>query len=706
MSVRPALRGFALALAVVCGIRSAAARALLETFDDTGLPPDSSSWVASGSFTNSANGLVWDYTSARGNPQIESGNPALVLRGGSAAQRGTLASQTELTNGIGRISFTAKLASDASNAVIRLDLLADGVFFGTCAPDGGREPVRVETVPTAAPLTAVSSFCISNRGASCVLDDLEIDPFRLFVSLSCGPTNEVPLSREFDVEAELIHASTNVAFSWSISPGFAGGANDWNDPHLTLTPDSEDLGKTFTLTARLEEADDPETFAEASCTFTVTDSMNPRFLDFERLSTVNYETNNGAIVPMRGMNWRWFNVCTSDRRDAKIGEKSARFRHTSQELPAILESQDPFDGVGAVTLHCACFQDNGPVDFELQVCGDGEDWSAAGTFSSRDCHDITNCVFIIPVDRIDPVCVRIVSVSGSGAIADIDDVSIFPYGESPPVLSADIPAVVALGRPAEILFTLLHADGIVRDWEGNLDPPSGSAAFEVAPGDDYLFSFAPAVPEEWGTYVLGVSATLADGTVCRTQAVLSVVSAPAFELAGTSSVEVPGVVDVSVTNVELHGTNTEWKTVWDPDPPFANEPSLAHKSRYRIAKGTTADDLGGHVLAAVLTDTGTSASTTNFFPILVLETPLPPDPGEAYVIESFSLTNLTLRAGNADVRLFTPFAVATPSGGAGEAEWIWSAPPVESAGPARLEFDLSGCTNPAAVFGVRISGGP
>ena len=686
------------ALFLLASPRPAVARTLLETFDDTGLSPTSTRWSPAGGFTNAETGLVWAWTSARGTPQIVSGNPALAL-----PQHGVLALETPLADGIGAVSFTAMLASSATNAALRLDLLADGIPFATLNAPGAtdHEPVTLTAIPTSAPLVSVDSFCISNRGSTCVIDDLKIESFRLFVSVEAPADGDLPLGHETDIAAVLTHASEEVSFKWTIEPEFAGYANDWGDPHLTLTPAEEDLGKTFTLTAHLWETADPEVFAEAGCELTVSDSMNPRFLDFEDVPTVNYDTNAGVVVPMRGVNWRWFNMHTSDSRDAKIGEKSARFRHTSQELPAILESLDPFEGVGAVTLHCACFQDNGPVDFALEVCGDGEEWAVAGTFSTRDCHDITNCVAVVTVDRIDPVCVRIRSTAGSGQIADIDDIRILPYGESPPILAADIPSIATLGSTATAFFTLLHADGIVREWSGTLDPPSESATFEVTQEDDCLFTFAPASTNDWGHYALAVSADLADGSTYRTQATIRVVSAPTFELAGTSSVTVTGVVDVVVTNVVLHGDNTnKWKTAWTPDPPFANDPSVTNKSRYRIAKGTTEADIGEHVLAAVLTDEETTAAATNYFPILVLAPPLPPDPGGTYFIASYTLSNLTLRASNSVARTFTPFALASPSA----TNWIWRGHPKTSAGPTNLDFDLTGCTNPAAVFGVLISG--
>jgi hypothetical protein len=700
--------GFALGSADAAGTAT-----MLETFDGTGLLPTATAWSQSGGFTNAETGLEWTWTSARARPQIEEENPALALRGSTTpAQRGTLALVQPLTNGIGRVAFTAMLDySTATNAVLWLDLLADGKVFATCTAPGAsnRVPARLEAIPTAAPLTSVGAFCISNRGTTCAIDDLVIEPFRLFVSVEGPEDGDLPLGHETDIRAAVTHAAEDVSFAWSIEPDFAGWANDWNDPYLTLTPTEEDLGKTFTLTARVWETAEPEVLAEAACTLTVSDSMNPRFLDFEGLPTISYDTNSGTIVPMRRVNWRWYNVCTSDRRDAKIGATSARFRHLSSDQPAILESLDPFDGVGAVTLHCACFQSNRTVNFELQVCGDGEEWTAAGGFSSRDCLDITNCVFVVPVERIDPVCIRLVTTGNAGEIADIDDISILPYGESPPMLAADIPSLVTLGSRAEVLFELLHADGMVREWSGTLDPPSEAASFEEMPGGDFLFSFSPVTETDWGEYTLSVETRLpADGTVCRTQGTVRVVSAPRFELAGTSSVEIPGAVDVRVTNVVLHGGNTNaWSTVWEADPPFENEATTANKSRFFIRTGTTDADAGTHALTAVLTDLGTTAAATNTFTILVLSTNTPPPPGETYVIKAYTLTNLSLQADNESPRWFTPFAVASPTSGVGKANWIWRRDsPLESTGPALLEFDLPGCTNPAAVFGVRISAEP
>lgn len=702
----PLAWGLALGIA-----KASSSETIVETFDNTGLSSTSTTWSQSGGFTNAETGLEWTWTSARGRPRIEEDNPALALRGGSsAAERGTLTLVQPLTNGIGRVAFTAMLDSTSTNAAFRLDLLADGEVFATCTAPGTSNgvPIRLEAVPTAAPLASVGAFCISNRGTTCAIDDLVIEPFRLFVSVEGPEDGDLPLGHETDIRAAVTHAAEDVSFAWSIKPEFAGWANDWNDPYLTLTPAEEDLGKTFTLTARAWETAAPEVFAEAACTLTVSDSMNPRFLDFEGLPTVNYNTNSGTVIPMRGMNWLWYNVCTSDRRDAKIGTASARFRHLSTAQPAILESLDPFDGVGAVTLHCACFQSNRTVNFELQVCGDGEEWTTIGGFSSRDCLDITNCVFVLPVERIDPVCIRLVTIGNVGEIANLDDISILPYGESPPVLSADIPSVVTLGSRAEVLFELLHADGMVREWTGTLAPPSEAASFEETPGGDFLFSFAPETEADWGEYALSVEAVLpADGTVCRTQGTVRVVSAPRFELAGTSSVEIPGAVDVRVTNVVLHGENTNaWSTAWEAEPAFANAPTTANKSRFFIRTGTTETDVGTHVLTAVLTDLETTAATTNTFPILVLSTNTPPPPGETYVIKAYTLTNLSLQADNESPRWFTPFAVSSLSADTSETNWIWSAPPLESTGPALLEFDLTGCTNPAAVFGVRISAAP
>jgi len=617
-----------------------------------------------------------------------------------------------LTNGIGRVRFTAMLDSEAAGAEIRLDLLADGAVFATCTAEGAGngEAVELEAAPTAAPVVSAEAFCISNRGATCVIDDLAIEPFRLFVRVEGPAEGDLPLSRETDIEAELWHAAEEVEFGWTIEPAFAGWANDWEDPHLTLTPAAEDLGKTFTLTARLAEAGDPEAYAEAACELTVSDSMNPRFLDFEDARGIGYDTNEGAVVSMRGMNWRWFNVCSSDARDAKIGNGSARFRHTSQALPASLESQDPFDGVGAVTLHCAGFQSNRTVNFELQVRGDGEEWTKAAAFSSRDCLDIAECAFTLPVERPDAVWVRLATTGLSGEIANVDDVAVLPYGESPPVLAAEIPAIAVAGRTTEVLFTLAHAEGMVRDWTTSLEPATEAGVFEELPGGDCLFTFRPEGEGDYGEYALAVAAEFPDGTVCRTQATVRVVAAPSFELAGTAEVTVPGVVDVSVANVALHGTNTAgWSVAWTVEPAFANEPTVANKSRFRIGGGTVEADAGTHVLTAVLTDSGTTAATTNTMAIAVATTnapgPSPGPEGETYVIESFGTSppRLRLRATNTAERVFTAFAVGSPLDGPGEEGWRWSSAPVTSGAPAVLEFDLTEAfTNASAVFGVRI----
>lgn len=680
-----------------------------EGFEDTGLT--GSGRNLSGGFTNAETGREWAWTSARGTPSIREGDPALGLRGATTgAQRGTLASVSPLPDGIGRVRFTAMLDSQAAGAALRFDLLADGVAFATCTADGAgyREAVELEAVPTAAPLESVGTFCISNRGATCAIDDLEIEPFRLFVSVEGPEGGDVPLSRETDVEARLWHAAAEVEFGWTIEPAFAGWANDWGDPHLTLVPAPEDLGKTFTLTAHLSEAGNPEERAEAVLELTVSDSMNPRFLDFEDAGRVGYDTNGGAVVTMRGMNWRWFNVCSSDARDAKIGAVSARFRHTSQALPAILESMDPFDGVGAVTLHCAGFQSNRTVNFELQVMGDGEDWATAGTFSSRDCLDITNSVFVLQVERRDAVWVRLATTGLAGEIANLDDIAILPFGESPPVLAGEIPAVVAAGRPAETAFTLRYAEGMVREWEASVEPPSGAASFEELPGGDLLFRFAPETEADFGTYAVTVAAALPDGTTCRTQGTVRVVAAPSFGLSGTEEVEVPGVVDAAVTDVVLHGTNTTaWSVEWRAEPAFANEPTVAHKSRYRIGGGTTEADAGTHVLTAVLTDLGTTVATTNAMAIVVVSTNAPPPGGETYWIEAYSPSppRMALRADNTAPRVFTAFAVESPLDGPGEGAWIWRSAPVTSAAPGLVEFDLSGFPEEwsAAMFGVRVS---
>ena len=113
--------------------------------------------------------------------------------------------------------------------------------------------------------------------------------------------------------------------------------------------------------------------------------------------------------------------------------------------------------------------------------------------------------------------------------------------------------------------------------------------------------------------------------------------------------------------------------------------------------------MGEHILTAVLTDEGTSVTATRTFPILVLSTNTPPGPGEPYVIEDFTQTNLSLRADNSETRWFTPFAIESLMAGTDATNWVWQGEAKTSSGPALLDFDLTGCTNPVAFFGVRIS---
>ena len=91
-------------------VHAAVEGTILETFGDTGLSATAATWSLEGGFTNAETGLAWTWTSARGKPQITEENPSLALRGSTTpAQRGTLALVQPLTNGIGRVAFTAML---------------------------------------------------------------------------------------------------------------------------------------------------------------------------------------------------------------------------------------------------------------------------------------------------------------------------------------------------------------------------------------------------------------------------------------------------------------------------------------------------------------------------------------------------------------------------------------------------------------------
>ena len=176
--------------------------------------------------------------------------------------------------------------------------------------------------------------------------------------------------RERDFAAGLAGVfGQEVAGQWSLAPDFAGAVQNETTPRLLLIPASADAGKNFTLTYTAVDAVGGGYTNHASCPLTVLEG--PRLVDFEGAS-FGYNTNEGATANLKGMNWTFLNVMTSDSTDRKIGATSARFKHTTV-LAASMESQDPFPGVGTVSLNYAHYGTNRVVTFALQVRGEDQE---------------------------------------------------------------------------------------------------------------------------------------------------------------------------------------------------------------------------------------------------------------------------------------------------------------------------------------------
>ena len=336
----------AIGLAWGCLLGAGIACAGIESFDSTGLSND---WVASGSFTGQQ-GIVWTFANARGIPML-SNTPSITLRSLSAADKGWLKSET-ITGGAVRVSalFKQDLSVKAD-----CDIWVGDLKVGNYASGGTQglvEAVSLDVVDPATRLPPTNGFTlmISNQLASSssavAIDDLSWDPFRLFVRLDRTGTNTAYAGQdwEFDVTAEVFDTNQVVTGGWEIQPAFAVTNSDTNSLHLTLIPAEADIGKTFTLTYTAMDSEGEGYTNQASCWMEVLEG--PRFIDFERAS-FGYDTNSGVVTNLNGMNWTFTNVMTSDSTDRKIGTTSARFKHTTA-LPASMESQDSFAGIGTV----------------------------------------------------------------------------------------------------------------------------------------------------------------------------------------------------------------------------------------------------------------------------------------------------------------------------------------------------------------------
>ena len=699
-----AWRIFAWALAWA-GTLAIPARAGQETFDNTGL---TNAWVAAGTFTGQES-IVWTYANARGYPTVYATNPSITLRGDNlATNKGWLQSAT-FTGGVQTVSAAFK---QEGALAVDCDIWVGGAKIGNYKSAGVSGTVEVASFEAYdstnhVPFTNQFTLTLSNRvtGTGRVgIDDLTWSPFRLYVQVEAIETNAY-VSQDFNIHATVFTAGQEVAGGWSIAPAFSGaGLEDPSQLDLTLVPALADTGKVFTLTYTATDAEAGGFTNQASCQFAVLDDPW-RFIDFET-ADFNYNTNGGVETNLNGMRWCFTNVMTSESDDRRIGTTSARFRHSSAELPASMESVDSFAGIGTVSLHYAYYGSNRTVTFELQVQGDGEEWTTVsnGTFNVRDHDDITNSVFSVDVLRADDVRLKLVTTGNADQIANIDDIQIRKVTDVLPRLECSGERVAPVGRETVLDFTLVNADFIPRAWEYSILRDNPNAVFTNV--DDQLqLRFAPVDTNEWGDYTVAVTARIDNAVVGTTSLVIRVVSPPVFDLAPVATnIVIPTRVDVWVTNVLLHGTGTEWSTEWNDIPPFATRPTTSNKSRFLINTNTTLADVGAHTLTAVMTDSETGIQTTNSV-VITVTSGGGGETNEVYPILTYTLTNLVV-SGKA-ARVFLPFGLTNLDRGADPTNWSWQGTAYTNTDGSNVVLELP--ADPGTdhyFFGVRIAPAP
>ena len=690
-------------LVLAMGLGLGSARAGTETFDNTGL---SSTWVLAGSFTGQE-GVVWTYANARGTPTVYTNNPSISLQSTSTNSKGWLLSGN-LTGGCSRVSAAVK---QTLSLAVDFDLRVNGQWIANYKSTGGVGAVEMMSFDafdrtSRIPFTNDFTLMISNRLAgsgTVALDDLSWEPFRLFVRLPQTNTVTAYVGSEFELEATVFDVGQEVSGQWSISPAFEGQMFNENTTRLMLIPVSSDVGKNFTLTYMATDAVGGGYTNQASCPLTVQEG--PRWVDFEEAS-FGYNTNSGGVVDLKGMNWVFFNVRTSDSTDRRIGAASARFRHLTG-LAASMESQDPFSGIGTVSIHYAYYgTTNRVVTFAVQVHGEGQEWSTVsnGTFNVQGHDDITNSVFSVDVSRHDDVWIRLITTGNAGELANIDNVRIRPFGDTLPRLVWSGETNAPVGRTSVLDFSLLNAEGIVREWTSSIDPENVHAVLEETADKNLRLTVSPVDTNEWGVYMVNVSASMGGQTVGATSVAIRVVSPPSFVLAPmATNIAVPGIVDVWVTNVVLHNSGSDWTTVWLAEPMFSNGHSVSNKSRFRILAGTTPADVGVHTLTALLTDSGTGVRVTNVVVLTVTGSGGGGDiTNEVYeILPASTVTNLMVngRTGRVFQVVGKTNLIST--------NWSWLGAAVTNTDGAAVILELPVLSNaPSLYYGVRVRAAP
>ena len=698
----PLNRAILFACLCLCIGLLASAIAGTETFDTTGFGGDNV-WKT-GSFTGSQQ-VVWSFANARGIPSVYEGNPAIALRG---SPKGWMQSSV-ITGGVGRVSAAFKQGSGNS---LDCDVRVNDIIVGNYRSSGASGVVEVVSFDAfdrenRMPFTNEFRLTVSNRVVAAgvaAIDDLEWSPFRLFVRLDKSGTNIAWNGVEFDVAAEVYDVGQNWNGSWLVPEEFSGTVSDTNGLQMTIIPGPEDIGRTLDFSFVARDVADETVTSHACIALKVGEAPSPRFVNFEGAS-FNYNSTTGAMINLNGMNWSFVNVRTSLSDDTKIDSVSARFQHVATDSPAIMESVEPFSGIGSISLHFAYYGSNRTVAFSTQVKSlDDENWNELpnGSFNARGHGNISNCVFIVDVNRSDELFFRIVTTGNAGEIANIDNIRVREYGDTLAHMGWYGDTNIPIGRISKLDFKVLNRDGHGQEWSSVLLPENPNGRFETNFARQLMFQFAPVSSNEWGVYSVAAAAQLAGEYSGSTSIAVRVVSPPRFDLCPLSSnVVATNVVDVRVTNALMHAGGTEWTTAWIVQPPFFNAHSVSNKSQFRIGAGTTLADVGTHSIKAVLTDLGTGVASTGEVVVVVRSSGgTGAITNESYSIIAFGGSQLVV-SGKVG-RIFTPFGTTNMLGCASDMSWFWSGGAITNSDGNPVVLDLPSHSLPKAFFGVKV----
>lgn len=681
---------------------------IVETFDSltNALPAnwtqDPTTWTSSVSVVSADSAeplapVVWTAANARRDFLSDPANPALGLQAASG-KKGWLSATIPVS--CQRLSFSRMNKSKGTNA---FDVYVNTVCVASnvrMADTNGLWQFERETIDpdTGLPFEAPISILVSNRivGANLAIDDLTVAPYTLFVTLDRPATNSVTVqSEEFTtVEKEFNVVATHnlppdtpsnavVTGFWTVTPSFSGGISDLESPHLTLVPSADDVGKTFTLsyTATITVPPDPAvpsnsvdsvvsavsadspappaSFSHtASCTLSVSLAPVPRFLDFEDVKTLNYNTNGGTLVSISGGNFVARNFRKSTSKEPAIGTVSLCGQYQSN-APAFLASDFAYpNGIGTVSFRYANYSTTAvhrTMAFVAQVRGEeDDDWTDLpdGTLVVTNHYDISDCEFRVNADMEANTAFRLLATAGyAGSIGVIDNLHIRPFGSNAPVLLFRGSSSLPVSQPWSASFHYANpAPDTPYAWSWSVDPDLPGLVCTTNDIDNRLEFSATADPALVSSHVLTVAVST-NGTVDQRLSVpLAVAANPSFDLVPRYA-PCTNVVVVRTTNVVLYGTGTNYSVAWTAEPPFNGTNSVHNKSEYRV-KNIVQSETTEHLLTAVLTDDKLKLSATNTLLVTVLpsdgsdtgdpDDPSPVDPSTPSVVIAFSADSLTI----------------------------------------------------------------